>query len=84
VIAPTKAAAAVAVVVEAVLEVVHLVQNAIVAERSATLRVRALRRPEEEEVVVVVAMAAVEEEEDIAVLVVEAKRHGERSPERGA
>jgi hypothetical protein len=85
VIALTKAAAAAAgVVVVAVLEV-HLVQSAIVAERSATLRVRALRHPE---VVVVVAMAEGEgegeEEEGIAVLVVvEAKRHGERSSERG-
>jgi hypothetical protein len=79
VIAPTNPAAVAAAVLEEALEV-HLVQNVIVAERSATLRVRALRRPE----VVVVAMAAAAEvEEDIAVLVVEAKRHGERSPERG-
>lgn len=68
------AAAAVAVLVPA------LVQNAIVAERSATLRVRAPRLPEvaREEAMAAVAAAEEEgeEEEDTTVSVVEVKRHG--------
>jgi hypothetical protein len=72
--APAAAAAAVAVLVLA------LVQNAIVAERSATLRVRAPRLPEvaREEAMAAAAAAGVEEEEgeDTIVSVVEVKRHG--------